>query len=85
MRRTKPPRSCGRIIRNAGVQVQPTAAGAIVMNTAPYAMAFEYGTGGQPGGKVFWPTVLRQRRGAIRRIIGTLETKYGAEVQTGAE
>jgi len=71
-------RRTGRLAR--GLKVTETAEGAIVRNGTRYATWFEYGNGGQPGGKVFYPIVLPARRRAITRIVGRLESVYGAIV-----
>lgn len=54
---------------------------AMVTSTAPYAGAFEYGVGRRPAGKVFVPTVIVERREAVRQVADAM-TAQGATVTT---
>jgi Bacteriophage HK97-gp10, putative tail-component len=68
----------------ASVKVEATGYDVRVTNSAPYATQFEFGKGGQPGGKVFWPILLRHRREATRKIVDLLEgPTYEAEIIGG--
>lgn len=58
------------LTRSAGLRVHHA-----VLNDAPYANYFEYGTRFMAAGKVFVPVVLRRRRDAIRKIIAFLEAR----------
>jgi hypothetical protein len=70
----------------SSVVVEANEYGVRITNTAPYATQFEFGKGGRPGGKVFWPILLRYRREATVRIIELLQgPDYDAEVVLGAE
>ena len=52
-----------------------------VINTAEYAIPFEYGGADRPAGKVFVPIVLRGRRQTFGAIVGALR-EMGATVRT---
>jgi hypothetical protein len=83
MRDTYPVRT--GLLRSS-VVVEATEYGVRVVNTAPYATQFEFGKGGRPGGKVFWPIILRYRREAAQKIVELLEgPKYEAEVTADVE
>jgi Bacteriophage HK97-gp10, putative tail-component len=66
------------------VTTDPAATKIVIQNTAPYALAFEYGQGGEPAGKVFVPITLRKRRDLQEAVMLMIETIYGAtEVHEG--
>ena len=52
-----------------------------VINTAEYAIPFEYGGAERPAGKVFVPITLRGRRQTVGAIVGELR-ELGATVRT---
>jgi Bacteriophage HK97-gp10, putative tail-component len=67
-----------------------------VINTAKYAVPFEFGTQvrhtkrgfnrgaiAKPGANVFVPITVRHRRAALQRVIAAIET-HGAKVTTAA-